>query len=171
MKKYIKLIFVFLIASCQNQNVEEGVSFFDDHLLFVSKEPFLNIYCQFEECGEWGGHEEYIKISKKNEEVFQLEYEKYSVNCDTFVTEFDGRGYITLPKKELAMSKVIEVGDKEKKAILDFSHDMVESKFQEIFPGHAGLTLSISNSDSTFDISTYGGSPDHYLRLIERLNL
>ncbi|MBL0099104.1 MAG: hypothetical protein IPP49_02835 [Saprospiraceae bacterium] len=79
------------------------------------------------------------------------------------VQVFNGIGYLTEPKRELIESREIEIQDKEKRAILNFSHEMVKSKFKEEYPGHAGLILSVTNSDSTFMISTYGGNANHYL--------
>ena len=174
--RYFQILFLILLISCQNSEKrnkisKKGIIFFDEELLYASQEPILNIYCEFSECGEWGGHKEYITISKKDWKSFKLKYEKYSVDCDSMVQVFDGTGYSIEPKSELIESKEIEIHDKEKRAILNFSYDMVSSKFKEEYPGHGGLILSISNSDSTFNIRTYGGNANHYMKLLYELKL
>ncbi len=174
--KYAQILFLLLIFSCHNtetgnQISKDEISFFDEQFSYTSNEPILNIYCKFSECGEWGGHEEHIIISKKNKKSFKLNYEKYSANCDSIVQVFDGIGYLIEPKSKLIESREIEIQEKEKRAILDFSYKMVKSKFMEEYPGHAGLILSITNSDSTFMISTYGGKADHFLKLLSELEL
>ncbi|MBL0099105.1 MAG: hypothetical protein IPP49_02840 [Saprospiraceae bacterium] len=68
--KYFQILVFISIISCQNsQNGKQGnkeeFKFFDEELGLISNKPTLNIYCQFSECGEWGGHEEHIVISKK----------------------------------------------------------------------------------------------------------
>lgn len=174
--KYVQVLFVILTVSCQNEEVKnqvakEDVNFFNEQLGLILEERTLSIYCEFNECGEWGGHEEYIVVSKKDNNSFKLNYEKYSADCDSMVQEFDGMGYIIRPKKVLIKTKEIDLENKGKQAILDFSYEMVRSKFKEEFPGHAGLVLSIANSDSTFFIRTYGGNANHYLILVNELNL
>ena len=147
------------------------INFFDEKLESTSKEPVLRIRSEFTECGEWGGHDEYLVVSKKDKNSFKLNYEKYDVNCDSMIQVYDGLGYVLNPKRKLITSKEIEITSKEKQAILDFSIDMVKSKFREEYSGHSGISLSIVNSDSTFFISTYGGGESHYLKLINALNL
>lgn len=174
--KFSQILFLILIISCQNSEngnkiVEDEIIFFDDELSNTSNEPVLNIYCEFSECGEWGGHKEYITISKKDKKSFKLNYEKYSADCDSMIQVFNGIGYLLEPKSELIESKEIVIKEKEKMAILYFSNEMVKSKFKETFPGHAGLILSITNSDSTFMIRTYGGNANHYLKLLNELKL
>ncbi len=175
-KFQLLLLGLALITCCKKTDVKshaanEKINFFDEELLLISNKPILNIYCAFEECGEWGGHEEYIVVTKRNKTSFKINYEKYSVNCDSMVTVFISGGYIIQPKKTLIKTREIVVGDAEKQAILDFSLDMVKSKFKEEFPGHSGIILSITNSDSTFFIRTYGGDAEQYLKMIDKLHL
>lgn len=58
-----------------------------------------------------------------------------------------------------------------KRAIINFSTEMVKSKFNENSDVHGGVFLSIVNSDTTFRITTYGGTAEHYLRLVNNLEL
>ncbi len=169
--RYINYLIVVLLVSCQGRVVQEKTNFFDEQLGLTSEDPFLTIDCVFDECGEWGGHEESIKISRKGHVSFKLEYKKYSVNCDSMINVFHEVGFILKPKSKLVMSREIEIKEMEKQAILDFSFDMVRSKFKEEFSGHSGIIISIRTSDSTFQIRTFGGSADHYHNLIDKLNL
>ena len=112
--KYFQVLILILVISCKNsdngkQLPNEEKIFFDEQLGFTSNESILKIHCKFMECGEWGGHNEYITIAKKNNELFKLNYEKYNVNCDSMVQVFDGKGYLIQPKSELVKSKEIEI--------------------------------------------------------------
>ena len=174
--KYTLLLILFSLLSCQNkvvqeQTINENIDFFDEALESNSQEPILSIYCKFTECGEWGGHQEHLTISKKDSNSFKLKYEKYSVDCDSMVKIFDGSSYTIQPKNTLVKTDEIQINNTEKQAILDFSFSMVKSKFKEQFSGHSGLVVSIINSDSTFFIRTYGGEADHYLILKNKLGL
>ena len=59
----------------------------------------------------------------------------------------------------------------EKQAILNFSIDMVESKFKEESISHAEIKMSICNSDSTFYIWKYGGDTNVYHKLLKGLKI
>ena len=92
--KFIQLLLLITLFSCQNSPSHDSFNFFEEKLDQISEEPILNIYGNFNECGEWGGHEEFIKISKKNKNTFRLEFEKYSANCDSMIWFDDGIGYL-----------------------------------------------------------------------------
>ncbi|MFK7775355.1 MAG: hypothetical protein AB8F94_24660 [Saprospiraceae bacterium] len=148
------------------------VNFFEEELNWVLDDPILRIYYESTECGEWGGHEEHIKVLRNNTKKYKLEYEKYQVDCDTMIKVFDGIGYLTRPLSTLINKKEIEVNQNEKEAILDFLFDMVKSKFEEEgIVSHSEIKLSISNSDSTFYIWKYGGNADDYHKLLKRLRI
>jgi hypothetical protein len=162
--------------SCQNQESSKGenlkVNFFDNELNWASIEPILKIYFESKECGEWGGHEEHITVSKKNNQKYKLNYDKYQVNCDSMVKVFDGIGYRIRPLNTLISEKQIELQENEKQAILDFSFDMVKSKFkEEELISHAEIKMSICNSDSTFYVWKYGGDADIYHELLKGLRI
>ncbi len=172
--KFTTIIFLAILSSCQptTEQQEPKIDFFEDELWSNSKEPLLNIYYQAEECGEWGGHEETIVIARNdNKTSFELTYQEYSVNCDSMITEYGKYGLYARPLKELVRTTRAIIDEPRKKAILNFSTDMVKSKFSERFTGNSGVILSISNSDSTFSISTWGGTDEHYLRLVNNLEL
>ncbi len=172
--RLITVILLTFIVACQpmGEQEESKVDFFDDELLFNRDEPVLNIYYQSDECGEWGGHEEKIVISRKNSiRLFELAYQEYNVNCDSMVKEYGQYGYNVRPFRELVRTKRVTINEPRKRAILNFSTDMVKSKFSESFPGHSGVILMISNSDSTFLIRTWGGSDEHYQRFVDNLEL
>lgn len=170
--KSFKILILFLAISCQPQAEKQvsPIDFFENELLSNSKEPVLNIYYQSDECGEWGGHEELIEITrKKNREAFELTYTEYRVDCDSMINELYRGAYIARPFRELVQSTKMEMTEPRKEAILNFSVEMVKSKFEEPFPFNAGVVLSITNSDSTFNLSTWGGTDVHYLKLISTL--
>ena len=104
--RYSLIFLLVVLASCSsNEDKEEtnekDVNFFEEELGLNSDSPVLDIYCQFSECGEWGGHEEYMSVSKKDKEHFQLSYEKFQVNCDSMIKSHDGIGFVVRPKQEI----------------------------------------------------------------------
>lgn len=117
----------------------------------LSNFHFLNdtifIYARFSECGEWGGHEEFIKLYVK-ESKFYANYFKYSTNCEKM------NEYGMLPMTKVK-DTVIIVGDIEKEAINEYSHQLLNAKINQDFPGHAGDIFSISNSEKTLNIGIY----------------
>jgi hypothetical protein len=174
--KYIQILLLLLIVSCQNQesNKQEKlkVDFFDHELNWAVNKPVLRIYFESNECGEYGGHEEHITVSKKDNQKYKLEYEKYQVNCDSAVKLYNGNGYRFRPLNTLIVEKEIVIYENEKQAILDFANDMLKSKFkEEEIMGHAEIKMSISNSDSTFFIWKYGGEEDIYRKLLNGLRI
>ncbi|MEQ8582507.1 MAG: hypothetical protein RIC30_07445 [Marinoscillum sp.] len=172
--KFINIILAAFIFSCQHTNEQQKskVDFFENELLSNSNEPLLNIYYQSDECGEWGGHEETMVISRNDGKTsYELTYQEYSVNCDSMITEYSKYGYYARPLKELVRTTKVVIDEQRKQSILNFSTDMVKSKFNEPFTGHSGVILTISNSDSTFIISTWGGTDKHYLKLVSNLEL
>lgn len=166
------LISVFLISSCCFKSDEVEISFFEDLKHTTISAPILTIYCQYDECGEWGGHEEIIEINRNDYQDFTLKYVKYDVNCDSMLNKFDGKGYVVEPLRTLNLEKNLEMTSSEKENIYKFCNEMIKSKFGEQFPGgHAGIILSITNYDSTFHISTYGNNIDPYEELLKKLKL
>jgi hypothetical protein len=174
--KYFQILLLIFLASCLNQETlslnELEIDFFDSELNWASNEPVLKIYFESKECGEWGGHKEHLTVSKKNNRKYKLEYKKYKVNCDSIVKEFNGIGYIFRPINTLDSKKEIEIKKNEKQAILNFSFDMIKSKFnEEELTSHAEVTMSICNSDSTFYILRRGGQAEIYSKLLKALKI
>lgn len=148
-----------------------SLDFFEKELNWASNEPVLKIYFESKECGEWGGHEEYMTVLKKNSQKYKLEYKKYQVNCDSMIKVFNGIGYLIRPLNTLIIEKEIDINHNEKQAILDFSVNMVESKFKEEALSHAEIKMSICNSDSTFYIWKHGGDENTYDKLLKGLKI
>ncbi len=171
-KLKIYILSVIVIVSCTFSSKDVNISFFEDLTHTTIVEPILTIHCQYDECGEWGGHEEVIEINRNDYQDFTLKYVKYDINCDSMMNKFDGKGYVLEPLRTLniVLNKKLRRSDKE--VIYKFCAEMIKCKFQEPFPGgHSGKVLSVTNYDSTLHISTYGKDVNHYQELLQDLNL
>ncbi len=155
--KKIFLVFLLISLSCSKkqdrkiQGEDRKIVFFDPITLGSSGvDAGLKINARFSECGEWGGHHEYIKIFAKegNYKDCFLNYKKTNIDCEK--RDNNGRNIETI-----VVQKTIKLTDSNKKSIIEYMKRMIDSKAGERFPGHAGDSFSIINSDSTFVIKVY----------------
>ncbi|OUL60448.1 hypothetical protein [Flavobacterium sp. AJR] len=156
MKKLV-LFFLLIALSCgkkQDTKIQEKdnvIVFFDPITLGASGvDAGVKINARFSECGEWGGRYEEIKIftKERNFKDYFLNYTKTNIDCD----KRDSKGQNI---ETIVTQKTIRLTDSNKKSIIEYMKRMIESKVEERFPGHAGDSFSIMNSDSTFVIEVY----------------
>lgn len=162
---------LFLFISCSNKKQADHPTqhLVQDTLLFFDELDRLLLFASFDECGEWGGHEESFEIFTKEDRKFYALYKKTKINCDSI-----GRLYGTPEFHKPAFSKEFKLSDKEKKAISSYLQKLISGKIKERFPGHAGKTFSVINSDSTLFISIYDNNEENlhnYNTLLEIFNL
>ena len=131
----------------------------------------MTIYAQFDECGEWGGHEETIEILHKMDSGFYFNYQKSSVDCDSMVNIWHLGAFYPGPYKKLEIEKQSKLSVFGKAAINQFTHDLIDEKFKITFPGHAGILLSLTTSDSSLIINTYGGDAKSFIELKSKLGV
>nr|WP_315163850.1 hypothetical protein [uncultured Flavobacterium sp.] len=177
MRNAIYLIFLITIFSCSKKlefpNDEHNTNstvFFDPILLGATGvDANIKINSRFSECGEWGGHNEKIKIYSKerNYKDYFLDYEKTKIDCDK--RDKNGKNIETV-----IVQKTIKLDDSGKKSITDYIKRMITSKVEERFPGHAGNSFSVINYDSTLVIKVYDLNSRNlksYNNLLEELDL
>ncbi|MDD2476845.1 MAG: hypothetical protein PHI32_13170 [Dysgonamonadaceae bacterium] len=138
----------------------------------------MDLNIKFSECGEWGGHEENILITTKNDENFYLHYQKYCVECENMVLYKDSIGSYYAPFKEMTDSFTLVMNEKHKKSIYKFTHELLSAKFREKFPGHAGNRFYLKKfeglSGDELIISFYGKDDQlmaNYNQLLIELDL
>jgi hypothetical protein len=140
-----------------------------DKTNFFNPENFLGdtlfIKTRFMECGEWGGHLELLKVYlRKNE--FHITYEKYSADCNTIK---DNNGE---PRQTLVKSVTKILLDKDKQLVRQYFHQLLDAKFREPTPMHAGYVFEIKKTDKSIYlfIYTWGSkTKDEYVRFIKQL--
>jgi hypothetical protein len=125
----------------------------------------LYIKARFMECGEWGGHLELSRIFLKDNE-FHIIHQKYSADCNT-IKENNGE-----PKQTLIKTVNKNMSGHDEQLIRLYLHQLVDAKFREEFPGHAGYIFKTNNTDNTINLRVYTWSTktrDEYIQLIKQL--
>lgn len=126
------------------------------------------IKTRFNECGEWGGHFEKMKIyATHKSKKFYLDYKKTKVDCNLAES---GNVY----SQDTIITKTIELNRANDKAIVNYLESLVKSKITSRFPGHSGNYFEAEKSDSTLTVKSYDSrksSMENYLKLIKKLNL
>jgi hypothetical protein len=155
-------------SDCKNTNT----SIFDYELGLTITGPTLTITCQYDDCGEWGGHREEIRLVKNNQSSFCLDYQKDSVNCANITELFDGFGFYYGVKRVPAYGENSMAPDAMKKHIRNFASTMMQSIFEDDFYfSHAGVITTIANRDSSLFIQTYSNKADNFNYLKQQLGL
>jgi len=126
--------------------------------LFFSYDNFfwrdtIKIYAHYSECGEWGGHEEFIKIFL-NDKVLYANYKKYKINCKDCSKDGD-------LNQKIQLDTIVEITEKRKESLNTYFHQFIDSKFSSVFPGNAGDYFSIVKSDSTLVLIVYGNNQNN----------
>jgi len=178
MRKFVSTIFaILLLTSCKSpsrtqrilKEMQKEKTFFDPVELGSggSNGNFI-IKAYIEDCGEWGGHYEQMKLYAlhKEKNIF-LAYKKTNVDCNR--QESDST-YL----QDTIVSKTIKLSKANEKAIVSFLSELTTLKITSRFPGHAGNQFEVIKSDSTFYIKLYDGrkaSLKNYKKLLEKLDL
>lgn len=175
------LLFVMLIimvASCnkdgkresQNETEKSAVSFFQPtDLGAFGSATRLILYANFDECGEWGGHNETFEIFAKEDKEFYAKYKRTKVDCDKI-----GALYGKPEFQQPYVDKEIKLAAKQKIAINNYLEQLIRSKIKEGFSGNAGQNFGAIKTDSTLIIDIYDGEKvnlKNYNNLLKAFNL
>ncbi len=96
----------------------------------MSGSDTLFIEGHFDDCGEWGGHSEKIRVFRTKEGTIHAAYERDTVNC---------------PDPDLFNRRVIErkraeLNEEQQALVVSFIQDLVEKSLEETHFGHSGTT-------------------------------
>jgi len=177
MKIFFFILILLSFTSCKPPSdmqrlfneMEKEKSFFDPVELGSggSTGNFI-IKTRFDECGEWGGHFEKMKIYavRKNKKIY-LDYQRTEVDCNLEESS-------SVYSQDTIITKTIELSRANERAIVKYLESLVKSKITSRFPGHAGYYFEAEKSDSTFILKSYDAresSMKNYLKLVKKLNL
>ena len=163
------LLITFFSCSKKELNLEKNLEKYDfDNLYEVNYEDTLYIKSRFSECGEWGGHDEVLKIFYVKERKTMLQFERNEV-VDCYARNPIG-GIVKKPilKKEFILSM------SEKEFLMNYINQLTKSKFLERNFGNSGNSFSIEDSKGKLKISTYGNqnyNVNIYNELLKNLNI
>jgi hypothetical protein len=177
---FLPNILLGILISCNSKTStsEEKFKFFPQETAgYLEESQVLEINAQFEECGEWGGHEEKMFISIRKDNKFYLKYEFWCANCDSIVDHSDSIYTYGEALKTIEDTITIELNKKQKEAIIVFAQDLAKAKFHEYLSGNAGNSFSIIKRggyrEPTMKISVFGYDPQilmNYAKLLKEMN-
>ncbi len=159
MNKAYYLLIAILIISCNRKQPEtknsEKVADFEN----IVGAGYLKLTADYDECGEWGGHHEEIKIIRKEKKLF-AEITKDSVDCKHWES------------RKVVEKKRIELNEIHRKAISDYLHELLNKSLEEQIPYHAGQWYSAGTIDSTLVLNYHEGGNQWkgFLKLKEKLS-
>lgn len=140
-----------------------------DSTEFFNPDNFLGdtlyIKSRFMECGEWGGHLELSKVYSMDND-FYINYQKYSADCNS-IKENNGE-----PIQTLAKTITKKLLGKNKLLIRRHFHQLIDAKFREPTPMHAGYIFEIHKTDKSINLSVYTWgvtTRNEYLEFVRQL--
>ncbi|MGI4866248.1 MAG: hypothetical protein ACRYFZ_20145 [Janthinobacterium lividum] len=172
--KLYSLSFLILITefcfACKEQNeiqLEQNETTLNiDELGSYDKPGNILISTTFDECGEWGGHSEKIKIYTDSNRTAYAKYVVYPFKCDS--SEY----YYNIKNLKPKFDTTIVLNKQKQKAITAYISRLAQAKMAERFPGNAGQTFSASKPDSSLVIRVYDSNQkndDSYKQLLSEL--
>lgn len=156
MKTLISLFILIFLISCSDKKSldtpdSEQPTYSFQNLLSNYGKDTLFIKSRFADCGEWGGHEELIKIYQSDRKL-KLTYTKFKVNCGVR----DSLGSIIQTKK---FSRHILLSDSQQSALMKYMNELMKFKFLDEEISHSGNSFSINNTKGDLKISHSGNQP------------
>lgn len=110
----------------------------------LGRRDTLTLYAQYSECGEWGGHQEWLRIYRGEDDELWAVYQR-----DTVVT---CQGPIQHNRKPLTPRMILLTED-HRGAILRYMHDLLDRSLETDMPQGYGEHFSVRRSDARLVIS------------------
>jgi len=169
----ILLVVMLLLFACRRTHVEKSVSKNESSTIIDSE---LTIVFDANECGEWGGHHERMKV-----DLEQLSFEKSKIVCDSLVKDFkpgDSTVWAMIPYEHMVYSKKVKLSRQEKEIISEFIILSLKSRLIEENDYELGYSQGLSsrvkifNVDGTLKITCSNKTAiEEYHKLVRRLEL
>ena len=157
----ILFLMIFSLIACKsNDSKSQKVSQTDNPpapceerstpLDIVGLKDTLKIIMEFSDCGEWGGHKEFIYLQRNKERKIFARFIKDTVSCGGVVDNKARRILIDTVK-------VLSIDDE--KLISKFLQRLLELYLKNEIHSNAGALFHVINTDKTLDF-TYWNSGD-----------
>ncbi|AUC79970.1 hypothetical protein CW736_11610 [Nonlabens sp. MB-3u-79] len=143
MKKILFLLIISVFTgSCGTSKKKPKSKFADEYQKRILGNVMglnrLELNASFDECGEWGGHNESFDIYRENK-ILYAEYIEDIVDCKNPYDE----------NRKIAERKTIRLNEKHEKAIAEYLNSLLEIGLKMEFPYHAGSYYQAVMNDST----------------------
>jgi hypothetical protein len=156
MKILTLIFFLIFFTSCSKKETAKEIDlqqpeFSFENILGYGKTDTLFIKSRFEDCGEWGGHEELIKIYR-SERKPKLTYVKFKVDCGVR----NSLGSIIQTKQ---FTRHILLSNSQQLILMKYMTDLMKFQFLKEEISHSGNSFYVSNTKGDLRISHYGNQP------------
>lgn len=156
MKIYLLLFFFIIFTNCSdNKNIEETnyskQEYSLGNILSYNNKDTIFIKSRFTDCGEWGGHEEMMKIYRSGKNI-NLNYTRFEVNCGVR----DSVGSI-IQKKEL--NKNILLSNSQKLIVMNYITALMKFQFLDKEISNSGNFFYLTNTKENLKLSIWGNNP------------
>lgn len=153
MKTSILLLILIFCLSCSEKKIDKKSNYDQpnysfDNILSYGKEDTIFIKSRFQDCGEWGGHEELVKIYR-SERKPKLTYVKFKVDCGIR----NSLGQIIQTKK---FTQHILLSNSQQLVLMKYMNDLMKFQFLKEEISHSGNSFYLSNTKGDLKISHYG---------------
>jgi len=177
-------LFLAVFISCESKNDRESVtnenqnnvdSEYENMLGVVSNADTIKIIVEFSECGEWGGHREWIHLFRESNGKIHAHLKVDTVSCDRIITKYD-RAYqayysdLADEERVIRQEKWKSLNNKDEQLISRFisrllklylSHNYLNRNEDSLFIYRgAGKVIQVMNTNSTLDFTFYNS--DNY---------
>jgi hypothetical protein len=169
--KTLYSICLLLFISCTNKEnsakINSGQSKYSfENIFSYNNEDTLFIKSRFSDCGEWGGHEELIKVYHLERKI-KLTYIKYKVNCGNR----DSLGSIIQTKNT---THNFSLSNSQQLSLMNYFNNLMKLKFIDKEYGNSGNSFLVEDSKGQLKFSQYGNNIqllNNYNTLMKSLGL
>jgi hypothetical protein len=164
MKNVLSILILLFLVNCSNKETDQLLKYSFDNILSYNNEDTLFIKSRFADCGEWGGHEEIIKIYRSERKI-KLAYTKYKVDCgirdslESLIQTKDTVNNITLSNSQQT-------------SVMNYMNNLMKLKFINHEFSNSGNFFSVEDSKERLRFSQYGNNIhllDNYNSLMTNL--
>ena len=166
MKKILLILIISVFTgSCVTSKKKPTTSFMGEYQKRILGKIMglnrLELRSRFNECGEWGGHNEMFDIYRE-EKVLYAEYTEDEIDCN--------KPYSV--NKKIAKRKTIRLNKKKEKAIAEYLNSLLSYGLKMEYPTHAGTYYQAIMNDSTLILKYHSSNSlwNEYKKLKKELN-
>lgn len=154
MKTLFSILILMFFVSCSDKEIvkqtDQQLKYSFDNILSYNNEDTLFIKSRFADCGEWGGHNEVIKIYRSERKI-KLAYIKYKVDCGNR----DKNGSII---QNQDITDNFTLSNSQQASVMNYMNNLMKLKFIDPEFGNSGNSFSVEDSREELRFSQYGNN-------------